>query len=204
MPASRCDTGTSGRAGGDFNVVPTDEDIYDRVVDEETPCCSRRAAPLCAAARTGMDRQRCARSIRRARLHVLGLLPQSLGARRRPAHRPPAAESGSRAGACATPAWTASCAACRMPATMRPCGSELVDAGAASRAAHCEEGRHQGRAHDLGPSYAVSRRPPRASPGKAPAGDGRDLSHPDKVLWPARGDEAAGHQIGSGTHCRRS
>ena len=54
------------------------------------------AERLPPAAAAGLDRLDPAPASRRADLHVLGLLPQPVRARRRPAHRPPAAERGRR------------------------------------------------------------------------------------------------------------
>jgi exodeoxyribonuclease-3 len=78
--------------GGDFNVVPTDFDIY-------SPKSWKKDALLQPASRAAYQRLLAQGWIdalrappRRAHLHVLGLLPQSLGAQRRTAHRSPAAE----------------------------------------------------------------------------------------------------------------
>ena len=79
---------------GDYNVVPTPRDIYpttsydkDALVQPE----SRAAFPQ--AGGPGMDRRDPCEASGRDDLHVLGLHAQALGARRRPAHRPPAAQS---------------------------------------------------------------------------------------------------------------
>ena len=85
---------------GDYNVVPTDFDIYNpsawlkdallqpRDAAMRTSDCSRKAGST-----------RCASASGGAHLHVLGLFPQALAAQRRPAHRPPAAERDARAAA---------------------------------------------------------------------------------------------------------
>jgi hypothetical protein len=80
---------------GDYNVVATDGvgDIYnpaswrkDALLQPETP----RRVP--APPRPRLDRRDPRAARRRADLHVLGLLPRPLLARRGPAHRPPAAQ----------------------------------------------------------------------------------------------------------------
>ena len=81
---------------GDYNVVPTDADIYNAaLVAARTRCCSRRprAAYRRLLAQGWTDALRTLHPDERD-LHVLGLPAQPLGARRRPAHRPPAAQPG--------------------------------------------------------------------------------------------------------------
>jgi exodeoxyribonuclease-3 len=69
---------------GDYNVVPTDADIYSPAswLDDALP----------APARAGLDRRDPHPPSGRPDLHVLGLHAQPLGARRGAAHRPPAAQ----------------------------------------------------------------------------------------------------------------
>ena len=105
---------------GDYNVVPTDFDIYD-------PKGWKKDALLQPETRDAYQRllaQGWIDSLRKlpsggAHLHVLGLLPQSLAAQRRPAHRSPAAERDARAAAGRAATCTRGCAARRRRAITR-------------------------------------------------------------------------------------
>ena len=69
---------------GDYNVVPTDFDIYNpRSWLKDALLQPRSARVLSAPAGAGLDRCDPPSASRRARLHVLGLLPQALGPQRR-------------------------------------------------------------------------------------------------------------------------
>ena len=82
---------------GDYNVMPTELDVYkpERWVDDALFLPETRAAfhKLVAA---GLDRRVRKLHPGRAHLHVLGLLPERLAAQRGPAHRPFPAEPGGR------------------------------------------------------------------------------------------------------------
>ena len=107
---------------GDYNVVPTDFDIYNpnswrkdallqpRERASATRSCSRRAGSTRSASSIPSERD----------LHVLGLLPQALGAQRGAAHRPPAAEPAARAAPEARRASTPGCAGSRKPSDHAP------------------------------------------------------------------------------------
>lgn len=90
-------TGLPVVLAGDYNVVPTDRDIYpsksfarswakNALLQPEPP----RALPSAAGGR--LDGRPAGRLSRRAALHLLGLSPRQLGAGRGPAHRPPPAQ----------------------------------------------------------------------------------------------------------------
>ncbi len=93
--ASHWKTGHPVVLAGDFNVVPTDDDIY-------SPASWLDNALLQPEARQAYARlleHGWTDALRKVHpkdpyLHLLGLPPQPLAARRRPAHRPPAAEQG--------------------------------------------------------------------------------------------------------------
>ena len=109
---------------GDYNVVPTDElDIYnprswrkDALLQPQTP----RALP--SPARPGLGGCDPQQASQGAHLHVLGLLQAALAARRRPAHRSPAAQPDTGAAARRRWASIAGCAAWNARATTRPPG----------------------------------------------------------------------------------
>ncbi len=77
---------------GDFNVVPSDFDIYDTRSWKRTPCSSRSPASASSASCGRAGWTRYASVSRPAPLYLLGLLPPALATRRRAAHRPPAAQ----------------------------------------------------------------------------------------------------------------
>jgi exodeoxyribonuclease-3 len=87
------DTGAPVVLCGDYNVMPTELDVYkpERWLDDALFRPETRAS-LPQAARPGLDRMRCANPSGRSHLHLLGLLPRRLRPQRRPAHRPPAAQ----------------------------------------------------------------------------------------------------------------
>ena len=78
---------------GDYNVVPTDFDIYNpRSWLQGRTAAARKPRVLPAPAAAGLDRFDPPPASAGSRLHVLGLLSQALGPRCGPAHRPPAAQ----------------------------------------------------------------------------------------------------------------
>ena len=79
---------------GDYNVIPTELDVYkpERWVDDALFRPEVRAAFARLIAQGWTDAIRALHP-GRAHLHLLGLFPQRLRARRGAAHRPPAAES---------------------------------------------------------------------------------------------------------------
>ena len=78
---------------GDFNVMPTELDVYkpERWVNDALFRIEVRDA-FSRLARTRLDRRVANASSGRAHLHLLGLFPERLRARRGTAHRPPAPE----------------------------------------------------------------------------------------------------------------
>ncbi len=133
---------------GDYNVVATDGkgDIYNPASWKKDALLQpREPRRLPAPARPGLDRRDPCAARRRADLHLLGLLPRPLRARRGPAHRPPAAQRAGAKRGCAKPASTARCAAARSRATTRRPGSCSTEAPrrrcGCSRPARC---RHCG------------------------------------------------------------
>ena len=134
--ASLLDAGVPVVLAGDYNVVPTDADIYAmRLVPRQRAAAAGAARRLPAPARAGLARRDPRALSGPAGLHVLGLLPQRLAARRRPAHRPPAASRRASPSASPTPASTARCAAARSRATTRRPGWCCADGLAARNAA---------------------------------------------------------------------
>ena len=117
-------TGLPVVLAGDYNIVPEPRDIY-----PTTLLRRQRADPagepggICAAARPGVDRCAARGLSRRDGLYVLGLPAEPVGAERRDASRPPAAEPRARPRGWLAPASTARHAARRTPATMRRPGS---------------------------------------------------------------------------------
>ena len=93
---------------GDYNVVPTELDIYETASWDKTRSCSRRAARAYARllAQGWTDALRALHPDERD-VHVLGLLAQALGARRRHAPRSSAAQPGTRCAPRWRAAWTA-------------------------------------------------------------------------------------------------
>ena len=77
---------------GDYNVMPTDLDVYkpERWVDDALFRPEVRDA-FQPAGRAGLDRRAARAASGRAHLHLLGLFPQRLRPGCRPAHRPSAA-----------------------------------------------------------------------------------------------------------------
>ena len=112
---------------GDYNVMPTDLDIYkpERWVDDALFRPEVRDAFHRLVAQGWTDALRALHPDERD-LHLLGLLPERVGAERRPAHRPPAAQPAARRRASSPPASTARCAAGRRRATTRRPGSSLL------------------------------------------------------------------------------
>ena len=106
---------------GDYNVIPTDFDIYDTRSWKKDALLQPQTRELYAAAPgAGLGRRAARPSSRGAHLYLLGLLPPALAAQFRAAHRPPAAQPDTRGWS--TRAWIAGCAASRTRATMRPPG----------------------------------------------------------------------------------
>jgi hypothetical protein len=84
---------------GDYNIIPTDLDVYVPIAGVTTRCSGPRSArPMSAAGRAGPTPYD--ETSRRDDLHLLGLSAPPVRPQRRPAHRPPAAEprSGAAAG----------------------------------------------------------------------------------------------------------
>ena len=77
---------------GDYNIIPTDADVYkpERWLDDAL--FQPEPGGLCAAAQAGLDRRDAPAPPGRAHLHLLGLLPQRLRPQRRHPHRPSAAQ----------------------------------------------------------------------------------------------------------------
>ena len=98
--ADRPRRGAARRAGhpvvlaGDYNVVPTDADIYaTRSWRDERAAAAGAARRLPAPARAGLDRRDPRRCIPTSAIYTFwDYLRNALAARRRPAHRPPAAQ----------------------------------------------------------------------------------------------------------------
>ena len=77
---------------GDYNVVPTDVDIYNAARWLTTRWCSRGRARFQRLLAPGLDRRAATLHPDEPHVHLLGLPPAALAARRRPAPRPPSAE----------------------------------------------------------------------------------------------------------------
>ena len=82
-------TGLPVVLAGDYNVVPTDQDIYPiEVLDEGCVAAAGKPSGLSPTAGPGMDRRHPRPPPGRPRLHVLGLQTRSLGSGCRATHRP--------------------------------------------------------------------------------------------------------------------
>ena len=92
---------------GDYNICPTDDDVYDPVGWRERRAVPARIArALSRAAQYGPRRRLPRPPPRAASLQFLGLPGRALDARRGPAHRPPAAVAAGRRPACREPTST--------------------------------------------------------------------------------------------------
>ena len=148
---------------GDYNVVPTDRDIYPTKSYAKNALLQPQPRALFRKiARPGLGRCDPHAASRRADVHVLGLHAEPLAARRRAAPRSSAAEPRAPRSASSAPASIATCAARKARAIMRRPGSCLKDApkrqnGATQRkqrptakprqsrrASRCQEDRHAG------------------------------------------------------------
>jgi exodeoxyribonuclease-3 len=72
---------------GDFNVIPTDDDLKNPPTGPTTRCTSRRAGPPGARSRPSADRRLPSSGRAAARLHLLGLPAARVAEEQRPAHR---------------------------------------------------------------------------------------------------------------------
>jgi exodeoxyribonuclease-3 len=80
---------------GDYNVVPTDMDIYNTAfLAQGCAAAARKPRVLSTAARSGLDGFAASSVSRGSPLHVLGLFSPALANQLRSAHRPSAAQSG--------------------------------------------------------------------------------------------------------------
>ena len=86
-------TGAPVVLAGDYNVVPTDLDIYPtKSWDRDALLQPREPRCVSAPSRAGLDRRHSRAPSQRADVHVLGLHAEPLGARWRSASRPHSAE----------------------------------------------------------------------------------------------------------------
>ena len=74
-------TGAPVVLAGDYNVVPTDLDIYPTKSWDRDALLQPRAARLISPSRAGLDRRRSRAPSQRTDVHVLGLHTEPLGAR---------------------------------------------------------------------------------------------------------------------------
>ena len=112
---------------GDFNVVPTDRDIYPtKSYDQGRAAAAGKPRALSRTSRPGLERRDSHAPSRRADVHLLELHAEPLAARRRAAHRSSAAEPGAAQAACRGRRRSRVCAARKTPATMRRPGSSCA------------------------------------------------------------------------------
>ncbi len=95
--AGLLDSGVPALLIGDFNVIPTDQDVYKPERWAKDALFSPAGqGEVCRARRAGLDRRDPPAPPGRAHLHLLALLAEQLRARRRHPHRPCAAQPGPR------------------------------------------------------------------------------------------------------------
>ena len=128
---------------GDYNVVPTPQDIYPtRSLDNNALIQPESRAGLRAAAGSRLDRRSAASCSPTARSGLSGITSASAGRRQRHAARSFSALAGPAPIAWWTAVSTAGCAARKTPATTLPRGSSLIFPDALSLPIAC---RHAGR-----------------------------------------------------------
>ncbi len=86
------ESGAPAVLAGDFNVMPTDLDVYAPSAGSTTPCSGRRCATPIAAWSSRAGPTRCGRSTRMSGSTPSRKFPSTLSPRRGIAHRSPAAE----------------------------------------------------------------------------------------------------------------
>ena len=118
------DSGVPAILIGDYNVIPTDEDVY-KPERWRRMRCSRRRRGRNIAELVGQGWTDAIRKLHpdERDLYLLALLAEFVRARRRNPHRPCAAQPLAREEAQGLPASTGRRAAGRRPATTRRCGS---------------------------------------------------------------------------------